>query len=158
MPTTSVPKSSGAMMTRIRRRKMVPRNCRFAANDGKSWPTSTPANRPTRIQEVRERRLAAMAAISAMTSQRKMVGTNGGRGSSPLLDNSEKAIASVATTIAAARTLFFIRAKRYAGWMRVSMVADREKPSEMKTGGGGDQTFHPGGKPVFGAVLPPGSQ
>src|SRR5260221_13274716 len=97
-----------------------------------------------------------MAAISAITSQRKVVGTNGGRGSIPLLDNSEKAIASVATTIAAARTLFFIRAKRYAGWMRVSMVADREKPSEMKTGGGEDQTFHPGGKTFCGGVLPQG--
>ncbi len=128
----------------------------MAANNGKSWPTSTPANRPTRIQEVRERRLAAMAAISAITSQRKVVGTNGGRGSIPLLDNSEKAIASVATTIAAARTLFFIRAKRYAGWMRVSMVADREKPSEMKTGGVEYQTFHPGVKPFCGGVLPQG--
>jgi hypothetical protein len=39
-----------------------------------------------------------------------------------LLDSRENIVASVATAIAAARILFFIRAERYAGWGDVSMA------------------------------------
>ena len=54
--------------------------------------------------------------ISAMASQRKVTGTNGGKGNIPLPDSSENAIANVATAMATAKILFFIRAERYAGW------------------------------------------
>ena len=59
MPTTSMAKSSGAMMTLIRRRKIVPRNWRCAAAAGQSWPNSAPENRPTAIQVVSDRRAVA---------------------------------------------------------------------------------------------------
>src|ERR1700730_3896787 len=57
-----------------------------------------------------------------MASQRRIMGTNGGRGNIPLLDRRENIVASAATAIAAARILFFIRAERYAGWGDVSMA------------------------------------
>src|SRR5258706_10385265 len=79
-----------------------------------------PARRPTKIQGVRERRFAALAAISAMPSQRRVVGISDGN--VPLLDSSDRPIASVATAMAAGRILFFIGAERYAGWERVSMA------------------------------------
>src|SRR6266481_8710317 len=87
-----------------------------------------PARRPTRIQGVRERRLTALAAISAMPSQRRVRGIRGGN--AVFSDNKESAIASVATATAAARVLFFIRAERYAGWERVSMAGHRRSVKE----------------------------
>src|SRR6267143_448488 len=56
MPTTRTPKSSGAMITLMRRRKIVPRSCKLTAIEGASWPNSAPARRPTKIQVVSERR------------------------------------------------------------------------------------------------------
>src|SRR5258705_13831213 len=82
-----------------------------------------PARRPTRIQGVRERRLTALAAISAMPSQRRVRGIRSGN--AVFSDSKESAIASVATATAAARILFFIRAERYAGWERVSMAGQQ---------------------------------
>src|ERR1700688_4900564 len=63
-----------------------------------------------------------MAAISAMLSPRRKGGRSAGIGKAWLLAATEIATASVATAIAAMRILFFIRAERYAGWVRVSMA------------------------------------
>jgi hypothetical protein len=79
-----------------------------------------PASRATKIQAVKERRLIALAAISAMPSKRRIAGRIGGN--AILLDNNESVIARVTTATAAGRILFFIRAERYAGWERVSMA------------------------------------
>src|SRR3981189_2464703 len=76
MPTTRTPKSSGAMITLMRRRKIVPRSCKLTAIEGASWPNSAPARRPTKIQVVSERRDVAYAATRRIASQRRSGGTS----------------------------------------------------------------------------------
>ncbi len=112
MPTTSVPKSSGAMITLISRRKIVPRNCSFSATEGASWPSSAPASSPTRIQPVSERRDVAFAAMKRIATQRRRAVTCAGNGTICALASSDAAIAIVAATMAAASNLFFIGAWR----------------------------------------------
>ena len=56
MPTTSVPKRSGAMIVLIMRRKMRLSTRAFTPAAGQSWPISAPTAIATRIQVVSERR------------------------------------------------------------------------------------------------------
>src|ERR1700686_3765614 len=88
---------------------------------GQSWPNSAPASRPTRIQDVRERRRNATAAIRAMPSQRRTSPTTDMVAINSIFKN-DPAMARVVTAIAAPRSLLLIRAERYAGWERVSML------------------------------------
>src|SRR6267143_3523417 len=117
MPTTRTPKSSGAMITLMRRRKIVPRSCKLTAIEGASLPNSAPARRPTKIQVVSERRDVAYAATRRIASQRRSVGTSAGSGSIWAPARSDAAIAMVAATTAAARRFFFIGA-----WRRIPSV------------------------------------
>src|SRR5215471_3731069 len=70
IPVTRIPNSSGAMITLISRRKIFPRNCSLAANAGASYPSSAPANSPTKIHAVNDRRTVASAANNAIATQR----------------------------------------------------------------------------------------
>src|SRR6266481_847231 len=112
IPTTSTPNRSGAMITLMRRRKIVPRSCKLTASAGASWPNSAPARRPTKIQVVRERREVAYAAIRKIASQRSDAGNNAGSAKIGALTSSVTPIAIVAATAAATRNLFFIGARR----------------------------------------------
>ena len=70
MPTTSVAKSNGATMVRIKRRKIRLRTRRLAATPGKSWPTSAPITIDTRIHVVSDFRRMAKKTSAAITAQR----------------------------------------------------------------------------------------
>jgi len=125
----------------MRRRKIVPRSCKFTATEGQSWPNSAPARRPTKIQAVSERREVAYAAIRKIANQRKSVGTSAGNGSTRAPARSDAAIAIVAATTAAVSNLFFIGARRRipsvpkgilvsptCQWRRASKTTTREFP------------------------------
>src|SRR6266446_5791863 len=112
MPTTRTPKSSGAMITLMSRRNIVPRSCKLTATEGQSWPNSAPARRPTKIHVVSERCEVAYAAMKKMASQRRNVGTSTGSGSTCAPASNDAATAIVAAMIAATRNLFFIGARR----------------------------------------------
>src|SRR5258708_10085844 len=112
MPTTRTPKSSGAIITLMRRRKIVPSNCKLTETEGQSWQNAGRARRPTKIQLVSERRDVAYAAMSRIASQRRSVGSSAGSGSRCVPASNDAAMAIAAATDAAARNLFFIGARR----------------------------------------------
>ena len=78
MPTTSVAKTSGAMMVFTSRRKASLSTFRLMATPGASWPSSMPTSMLTTIQRVSERRGATAAATASRASQRAATGTAGG--------------------------------------------------------------------------------
>jgi hypothetical protein len=57
MPYTRVPKSSGAMIALISRRKIAPRTAALFAGPGNKAPKAIPPTSPIMIQDVRENRL-----------------------------------------------------------------------------------------------------
>src|SRR5882757_608706 len=112
IPTTRTPKSSGAMITLMRRRKIVPRSCKLTATAGASWPSSAPARRPTKIQVVSERRETAYAAIKKIATHRSRTGTSAGSGKIWVPGGSVMTTAIMAAPAAATRNLFFIGTRR----------------------------------------------
>jgi hypothetical protein len=78
------------------------------ATEGQSCPNSAPANNPTKIHPVSERRDVAYAAINRIATQRKIAGTSTGSDTKLQLARSDAAIASVAADTSAIKNLFFI--------------------------------------------------
>src|SRR5260370_21734262 len=81
IPLTRVPKSRGAIMVLIRRKKIWLRTCKCTVACGQSWPNSPPTSMLTRIQGVRERRKKAYAIRTAIAVQRAVIRTPSGIGS-----------------------------------------------------------------------------
>ena len=76
----------------------------------------------------------AIAAIKPIASQRKTSATIDMAGADSIFKN-EMTMASVAIATVAARILLFIRAERYAGRRRVSMVKPQSTQREAKKNG-----------------------